>query len=127
SLTNGVSLAAPLYTVPLCLARLSCCNESIPLYSPGTPCNCCYRLQVSGYRENTYRYPCNLKPRVYTSHFEFYSFFISNTCSMTACSFLPAATRMIYDMGLQHDLHGVTFECHHNALAEKLKEVRCVL
>lgn len=40
---------------------------------------------------------------------------------------MPAATRMIYDMGLQHDLHGVTFECHPYALAEKPKVVRCVL
>lgn len=31
--------------------------------------------------------------------------------NMKACSFLPAATRMIYDMGLQDMLHGVTFEC----------------
>jgi iron complex transport system substrate-binding protein len=34
---------------------------------------------------------------------------------------------MIYDMGLQDLLHGVTFECPPNALAEKLKVVRCVL
>jgi iron complex transport system substrate-binding protein len=46
---------------------------------------------------------------------------------MVACSFLPAATRMIYDMGLQHLLHGVTFECPHNAIAEKPKIVRCVM
>ncbi|HEY9005014.1 MAG TPA: ABC transporter substrate-binding protein [Ohtaekwangia sp.] len=46
---------------------------------------------------------------------------------MTACSFLPAATRMIYDMNLQHLLHGVTFECPHEALNEKPKVVRCVL
>ena len=30
---------------------------------------------------------------------------------MTAASFLPAATQMIYDMGLQDLLQGVTFEC----------------
>lgn len=44
-----------------------------------------------------------------------------------ACSFLPAATQMIYDMGLQHLLHGVTFECPAIALQEKEKVVRCVL
>ena len=46
---------------------------------------------------------------------------------MTASSFLPAATQMIYDMGLQHLLQGITFECPHQALAEKQKVVRCVL
>jgi iron complex transport system substrate-binding protein len=46
---------------------------------------------------------------------------------MTASSFLPAATQMIYDMGLQHRLQGVTFECPPQALAEKQKVVRCVL
>lgn len=46
---------------------------------------------------------------------------------MVACSFLPAATRMIYDMGLQDRLHGITFECPPDALAEKSKVVRCVL
>jgi iron complex transport system substrate-binding protein len=46
---------------------------------------------------------------------------------MTASSFLPAATKMIYDMGLQHLLQGITFECPHEALAEKQKVVRCVL
>lgn len=46
---------------------------------------------------------------------------------MIACSFLPAATRMIYDMGLQDHLHGVTFECPPDALAEKSRVVRCVL
>jgi iron complex transport system substrate-binding protein len=30
---------------------------------------------------------------------------------MKACSFLPAATKMIFDMGLQDLLYGVTFEC----------------
>ncbi|GGB02747.1 ABC transporter substrate-binding protein [Puia dinghuensis] len=44
-----------------------------------------------------------------------------------ACSFLPAATQMIYDMGLQHLLHGVTFECHPQALAEKPAIVRCIM
>ena len=46
---------------------------------------------------------------------------------MKACSFLPAATRMIYDMGLQDYLHGVTFECPEQALAEKPKLVRCIM
>jgi iron complex transport system substrate-binding protein len=46
---------------------------------------------------------------------------------MIACSFLPAATQMIYDMNLQHLLHGITFECPPAALAEKHKVVRCVL
>jgi iron complex transport system substrate-binding protein len=45
---------------------------------------------------------------------------------MKACSFLPAATRMIYDMGLQHLLVGVTFECTAEA-AGKPKVVRCLL
>ncbi|MEO6232794.1 MAG: ABC transporter substrate-binding protein [Ferruginibacter sp.] len=43
------------------------------------------------------------------------------------CSFLPAATQMIYDMGLQHLLHGVTFECPKQALEEKQICVRYVL
>ena len=46
---------------------------------------------------------------------------------MKACSFLPAATKMIYDMGLQDHLYGVTFECPGEALKEKPKLVRCVL
>lgn len=46
---------------------------------------------------------------------------------MKICSFLPAATQMIYDMGLQHRLYGVTFECPPQALAEKDKVVRYVL
>ncbi len=46
---------------------------------------------------------------------------------MRACSFLPAATQMIYDMGLQEMLYGVTFECPAIALAEKQKVVRYVL
>jgi iron complex transport system substrate-binding protein len=46
---------------------------------------------------------------------------------MKVCSFLPAATQMIYDMGLQHLLHGVTFECPLPARNEKTKVVRCVL
>ena len=46
---------------------------------------------------------------------------------MRICSFVPAATRMIYDMGLQDYLYGVTFECPAEALLEKPKVVRCVL
>jgi len=46
---------------------------------------------------------------------------------MKACSFLPAATKMIYDMNLQHWLYGVTFECPAVALKEKPKLVRCVM
>ena len=46
---------------------------------------------------------------------------------MISCSFLPAATKMIYDMQLQHLLHGVTFECAPPALNEKPKVVRCVM
>lgn len=46
---------------------------------------------------------------------------------MIASSFLPAATQMIYDMGLQHLLEGITFECPAIALAEKHKVVRCVM
>lgn len=46
---------------------------------------------------------------------------------MRVCSFLPAATQMIYDMGLQDMLYGVTFECPQQALAEKPRVVRYVL
>src|SRR5580698_8196251 len=45
---------------------------------------------------------------------------------MKACSFLPAATRMIYDMGLEDLLYGVTFECPPEA-ASKPPVVRCLL
>jgi len=45
---------------------------------------------------------------------------------MKACSFLPAATKMIYDMGLQDLLQGVTFECPPEA-AGKPAVVRCLL
>lgn len=50
-----------------------------------------------------------------------------NKIAMKVCSFLPAATQMIYDMGLQAYLHGVTFECPPQAIAVKSKVVRCVL
>ena len=46
---------------------------------------------------------------------------------MKVCSFLPAATQMRYDMGLQQYLYGVTFECPAEALSEKQKVVRCVM
>ena len=46
---------------------------------------------------------------------------------MRACSFLPAATQMIYDMNLQGHLHGVTFECSTESRSEKPIVVRCVL
>jgi len=46
---------------------------------------------------------------------------------MKACSFLPAVTQMIYDMDLQDNLYGVTFECPAEALKEKPRLVRCVL
>lgn len=46
---------------------------------------------------------------------------------MKACSFLPAATQMIYDMNLQHLLYGITFECPAMARNEKDIIVRCVL
>jgi len=46
---------------------------------------------------------------------------------MKACSFLPAATQMIYDMGLQDQLYGVTFECPEMARADQAILVRCVL
>ena len=45
---------------------------------------------------------------------------------MKAASFLPAATQMIYDMGLQDLLYGVTFECPPVA-AGKSVIVRCML
>ncbi|HTB31757.1 MAG TPA: ABC transporter substrate-binding protein [Bacteroidia bacterium] len=42
---------------------------------------------------------------------------------MKVCSFLPAATSMIYQMGLEEFLCGVTFECH----SDKPKVVRSIL
>src|SRR4028119_1093123 len=50
-----------------------------------------------------------------------------NISDMKACSFLPAATQMIYDMNLQHLLYGITFECPVIARSEKNVVVRCVL
>ncbi|MDI9358787.1 MAG: ABC transporter substrate-binding protein [Phycisphaerales bacterium] len=46
---------------------------------------------------------------------------------MKVCSFLPAATQMIYDMGLDTYLEGVTFECPTKALKEKEVVVRCII
>ena len=46
---------------------------------------------------------------------------------LKVCSFLPAVTQMIYDMGLAHYLQGVTFECPAKALSEKQVIVRCIL
>jgi iron complex transport system substrate-binding protein len=43
--------------------------------------------------------------------------------SMRACSFLPASTRMIYELGLEDRLYGVTFEC----ASDKPKVVRSKL
>ena len=45
---------------------------------------------------------------------------------ITVCSFLPAATQMIVDMGLSDHLKGVTFECP-SVAASMPKVVRCVL
>ena len=46
---------------------------------------------------------------------------------LKVCSFMPAVTQMLYDMGLQDYLHGVTFECPEQALREKKPVVRCIL
>ncbi len=46
---------------------------------------------------------------------------------LKVCSFLPAVTQMLYDMGLDDHLYGVTFECPKQALEEKQPVVRCVL
>lgn len=43
---------------------------------------------------------------------------------MTVSSFMPAVTQMIYDMGLQDYLNGITFECPKIALNEKDVAVR---
>lgn len=43
---------------------------------------------------------------------------------MKVSSFLPAVTQMIYDMGLDGYLDGITFECPKIALDEKQKAVR---
>ena len=44
-----------------------------------------------------------------------------------ACSFLPAATQVIYDLGLQDQLRGVTFECPKEARNTKPLVVRYLL
>ncbi|MCL6265589.1 ABC transporter substrate-binding protein [Flagellimonas myxillae] len=46
---------------------------------------------------------------------------------LKVCSFLPAVTQMIYDMGLEDHLYGITFECPERALQEKQPVVRCIL
>ncbi|UII75525.1 ABC transporter substrate-binding protein [Flagellimonas sp. HMM57] len=46
---------------------------------------------------------------------------------LKVCSFMPAVTQMIYDMGLDNQLYGVTFECPEQALKEKKPVVRCIL
>ncbi|GGF79650.1 ABC transporter substrate-binding protein [Wenyingzhuangia marina] len=46
---------------------------------------------------------------------------------MKVSSFMPAVTQMIYDLGLQDLLDGITFECPQVALKEKTPVVRCVL
>ncbi|MGY0426066.1 MAG: ABC transporter substrate-binding protein [Polaribacter sp.] len=43
---------------------------------------------------------------------------------MIVSSFMPAVTQMIYDMGLQEYLNGITFECPTIALEEKQVAVR---
>ena len=45
---------------------------------------------------------------------------------LKVCSFLPAVTQMLYDMGLEDHLYGVTFECPEVALKEKRPVVRCI-
>jgi iron complex transport system substrate-binding protein len=45
---------------------------------------------------------------------------MTTTGKLNVCSFLPAATEMIYQMGLEKHLRGVTFECH----SDKPKVVR---
>lgn len=50
----------------------------------------------------------------------------SHLNTLKVVSFLPAATHMIYEMGLQDHLFGVTFECPEQS-AELPKVVRCVL
>lgn len=46
---------------------------------------------------------------------------------LKVCSFMPAVTQMLYDMGLQEHLYGITFECPPQALKEKKPVVRCIL
>ena len=36
---------------------------------------------------------------------------------MRICSFLPSATEIVYALGLEDSLHGVTYECDHPATA----------
>jgi iron complex transport system substrate-binding protein len=37
---------------------------------------------------------------------------------MRICSFLPSATEIVYALGLQEQLYGVTFECDYPAAAK---------
>lgn len=53
--------------------------------------------------------------------------FVIQLFFMKVASFLPAITQMLYDMGLQDSLEGITFECPAIALSEKTKVVRCVM
>ena len=46
---------------------------------------------------------------------------------MKVCSFLPAATQMLYDMNLQNMLYGITFECPNQALSEKEILIHCTI
>ncbi|WP_194527761.1 ABC transporter substrate-binding protein [Zobellia roscoffensis] len=46
---------------------------------------------------------------------------------LKVCSFMPAVTQMLYDMGLEDHLYGITFECSPQALEEKKPVVRCIL
>jgi iron complex transport system substrate-binding protein len=45
--------------------------------------------------------------------------------TIRAVSFLPAATQIVYDLGLQDQLHGVTFECPSQARRDKPILVTC--
>lgn len=44
---------------------------------------------------------------------------------MKVVSLMPAVTQMIYDLGLEQYLYGVTFECGNKALLEKQIVVKC--
>ncbi len=46
---------------------------------------------------------------------------------MRVCSFIPAVTQMMYDMGLQDMLYGITFECPLVARKEKRILISCIL
>ena len=42
---------------------------------------------------------------------------------MRICSFLPSATEMVYDLGLQDQLYGVTHECDYPQAAQNKPHV----